>query len=145
MALSEQTRAAIIPPPAPPSINEKEELRQVGFLLKQKGVYLIFRASSSIMVDGWSNHVNPTEYAEAFGSCVRGTTFNLHKIAFNRWKPSKTDIYLVQLPSIPPKLVALFEETDQQFMYNGTCPTEAMDVAKQVIQEMVQEINHGNC
>ena len=140
MALSNQTREAIIPPPAPPSINEKEELRQVGFLLKQKGVYLIFRASTSIMVDGWSNHVNPAEYADAFGSCVRGTTFSLHKIAFNKWKPAKTDVYVVQLPSMPPKLVALFEEMDQQFIYNGTCPTTAMNVAKQLITEIAESI-----
>lgn len=145
MTLLAATREALIPPPVPPSINEKEELRQVGFLLKQKGHYLIFRASSSLTVDGWSNHVGPAEYAEAFATCVRGATFSLHKVASNRWKPAKTDIYVVQLPSMPPKLVALFEETDQQFMYNGTCPTEAMNVAKQVIQEMAQEINHGNC
>jgi len=140
MALSNQTREAIIPPPPPPSLNQEEELRQVGFLLKQKGVYLIFRASTSIMVDGWSNHVNPAEYADAFGSCVRGTTFSLHKIAFNKWKPAKTDVYVVQLPSMPPKLVALFEEMDQQFIYNGTCPTTAMNVAKQLITEIAESI-----
>lgn len=140
MALSSQTREAIIPPPPPPSINEKEELRQVGFLLNQKGHYLIFKPSTSILVDGWSSSLKPQDYSDAFASCVQGSTYKLHKIAFNRWKPAKTDIYVLQLPSMSPKLVALFKETDQQFFYNGTCPTEAMDVAKQLITEIAESV-----
>lgn len=140
MALSAATREAIIPPPASPRINEKEELRQVGFLLKQKGVYLVFRASSSIMVNGWSNSLKPQDYADAFASCIQGSTYKLHKIAFNRWKPAKTDVYVAQLPSIPPKLATLFEEVDQEFLYNGTDADEALAVTTGIITEFAESI-----
>lgn len=140
MALSNQTREALIPPPPPPSINEKEELRQVGFLLKQKGVYLIFKPSTSIMVDGWSSSLRPQDYADTFTSCVQGSTYKLHKIALNRWKPAKTDVYVVQLPSIPPKLATLFEEVDQEFLYNGTDAAEALAVATEVITQIAESV-----
>lgn len=140
MALSASTREAIIPPPAPPSINEKEELRQVGFLLKQKGHHLIFKPSTSILVDGWSNSLKPQDYADAFVSCVQGSTYKLHKIALNRWKPAKTDVYVVQLPSIPPKLATLFEEVGQEFLYNGTDAAEALAVATEVITQIAESV-----
>lgn len=140
MALSNQTREAIIPPPSPPSINEKEELRQVGFLLNQKGHYLIFKPSTSILVDGWSSSLKPQDYSDAFASCVQGSTYKLHKIAFNRWKPAKTDVYVVQLPSIPPKLAILFEEVGQEFLYNGTDADEALTVATEVITQIAGSI-----
>lgn len=140
MALSSQTREAIIPPPPLPSIDVKEQLRQVGFLLKQRGVYLVFKPSTSIMVDGWSNSLRPEAYAEAFTSCVQGSTYKLHKIAFNRWKPAKTDVYVVQLPSIPSKLATLFEEVDQEFLYNGTDPAKALTVVTEVIKQIAESV-----
>lgn len=140
MALSSQTREAIIPPPPPLSIDVKEQLRQIGFLLKQRGVYLIFKPSTSIMVDGWSNSLRPEAYAEAFTSCVQGSSYSLHKIALNRWKPAKTDVYVVQLPSIPPKLATLFEEVDQKFLYNGIDAAEALAVATEVITQIAESV-----
>lgn len=141
MALSNQTREAIIPPPAPPSINEKEELRQVGFLLRTKGHYLIFRASRSLMVNGWSQNQGSAEYAEAFSHMVRATHFKFHKIAFNRMKPARTDIYVMHVGHVvSPVLEKWFEQRSQEFLYNGNCPTEAMNVAKQLIKEIAESV-----
>lgn len=141
MALSNQTREAIIPPPPPPSIDAKEELRQVGFLLKQKGHYLVFRASRSMLVDGWSNNQNSAEYSEAFGHMLQGTHFRLYKIAFNKMKPQRTDIYVVHTGHEMPKLLQKwFEPRSQEFLYNGTDAAEALAVATNIIKQISESI-----
>ena len=110
-------------------------------MLRSKGHYLIFRASRSLMVNGWSQNQSSAEYSEAFGHMLQGTHFRLYKIAFNKMKPQRTDIYVVHTGhEMPKQLQKWFEPRSQEFLYNGTDAAEALAVATEVITQIAESV-----
>lgn len=126
---------------APTALDVKEHIRQAGFLLKKQGHFLIFKASTTKLVNGWSNHLSPSTYAEEFVHAIRETSIDWHRVGVNRYIPAKQDIYIVRVTAMPTLLAKWFEAAGQEFIYDGSDSAEALRVASEVIHEMAGRIN----